>query len=222
MTHRGIAEHLALIERVLNGEQPCSQVAVPHKDGTPRPVETRHVRMVVRGEPHVLVVLRDLSERRRHEGELRRSEDLYRALFEASLDGMAVMNGRGEVVDVSPALTRSEGFSRRHMIGHVPPAYRGEGREEIHRNYIRKVLECGTLSTEAQLLRVDGSRYTAEVRSVRIEYRNEPHVLVVVRDISDRRRRETELAASEERYRAVFEGVIDGLALIRKDVWWWT
>lgn len=210
-------DHLRTIRRVLAGERLRQQVQLPHRDGSTRPVEMRHVRIVVRGEPHVLVVIHDLSERRRYEGELRRSEDLYRALFEASLDGMAVLSADGKVVDVNPALTRSEGFTREELVGQMPPAFRTEALQAVHRAFVAKVLKEGTFNSVTELVRGDGSCYMADTRSVRIEYRNEPHVLVVVRDISEQRRRESELASSEERYRAVFEGVIDGLALIRKD-----
>ena len=212
------AEELhALVTKVLNGESVEAEVFLPHKNGSLRPVETRSVKIMHHGKPHMLVVVRDLSERKRHEGELRRSENLYRAMFDASLDGLVVLDDEGRVVDTNPALERVDGFTHAELLGQFPPTFRDPAQHDNHRRFIRKVLEHGALESEADLLRKDGSRYTAEMRSVRIEFRGQPHVLVVVRDISDRRNQERDLSRSEERYRTVFEGMIDGLALIRKD-----
>jgi PAS domain S-box-containing protein len=190
---------------------------LPHKDGSRVPVETRSVRVVYRDEPHMLVVVRDLRERKQREGELRRSEDLYRAMFDASVDGLVVMNTDGYVVDVNPALQRVDGFTRAEVIGQLPPSYRDPAMHDIHRRYIAAVLRRGSHETEGEYLRKDGSRYTAEMRSVRIDYRGEPHVLVIVRDISERKAHDIELRRSAVQYRTVFEGMIDGLALVRAD-----
>lgn len=208
---------LDLVRRVLDGDTVEDQVFLQHRDGTHVPVETRSTRIMVAGEPHMLVVVRDLRERARHEGELRHSQDLYRALFEASLDGLVVLDAQGVVVDVNQELLDIDDFSREELIGQFPPAFRAPEMHRMHRRFIETVLERGSLDTEAELLRKDSSTYMAEMRSVRVDFRGEPRVLVVVRDISDRRERESDLERSEERYRTVFEGMIDGLALIRSD-----
>lgn len=218
--YRDPSEHEAfrkLLDRVLSGNTVEAEVFLPHKNGTRRPAETRSARIIYHGEPHMLIAVRDLSERQEHEGELRRVEDRYRAMFEASVDGLCVIDSAGNVVDVNPALPRVDGFSREELIGQYPPTFREPGMREAHRKYISIVLEKGALESEAELLRKDGSRYTAELRSVRIEYQGKPQILVIIRDISERRARELELVRREDQYRTVFEGMIDGLALIRSD-----
>lgn len=207
----------ALLKRVLDGQTLEAEVFIPHKDGTRRPVETRSARIIYHGEPHMLVIVRDLSERQQHEGELRRIEDRYRAIFDASLDGLCVIDSAGNVVDVNPALMRVDGFDRQELIGQFPPTFRDPKEHEHHRRYVALVLERGSLESEAQLLRKDGTAYMAELRSVRIEYHGQPQILVIVRDISERRSRELDLVRSEDQYRTVFEGMIDGLALVRSD-----
>jgi PAS domain-containing protein len=107
----------ALLNRVLAGETIEAEVFLTHKNGTRRPAETRSARIIYRGEPHMVVVVRDLSERTEHEGELRRSEDRYRATFKASADGLVVVNNQGQVVDINPAMSQLDGFSREEVLG---------------------------------------------------------------------------------------------------------
>ncbi len=211
------AGFLKLLKSVIGGKSAEAKVFLPHKNGSRRPVETRSVGIIFRGDPHMLVIIRDLSERVQHEGELRRSEDLYRAVFDASVDGLVVLNTDGLVVDVNPAVSRADGFSREELVGQFPPSLRDPSLHERQRKFVKRVLAEGRLETEGELLRKDGQRYTAEMRSVRIDYHGEPHVLVVVRDISERRNREIELQRSEQQYRTVFEGIIDGLVLINAE-----
>ena len=56
------------------------------------------------------------------------------------------------------------------------------------------------------LLRVDGSSFEADVRVIPVRYRGEPHVLSVVRDITERKQAEAALQLREEQYRAIFDG----------------
>lgn len=208
------ASYHRLIQRVLDGEAFESEMLLPHKNGGFVAAETRNVRFDYRGEPHMLVIVRDLTEQKRREDELKRSEEAYRTMFDASLDGLVVLNAAGCVVDLNPALLRMDGFIREELLDQFPPSFREPEFHGVHRDYIKAVLEKGSLHSEASLLRKDGSHYIAEMRSVRFEYRGKDHVLVVVRDVSERRQREIELKRREEQYRCVFEGVIDGLALV--------
>ena len=45
------------------------------------------------------------------EAALRASEEQYRSMFNASIDGLALWNAAGEIVDTNPALWRMYGYS---------------------------------------------------------------------------------------------------------------
>ena len=63
--------------------------------------------------------------------------------------------------------------------------------------------------TETIALRPDGTTFEADMRVIPVRYRGEPHVLTVVRDITERRQRERELQRSEARLRATVEAAFD-------------
>jgi PAS domain S-box-containing protein len=66
---------------------------------------------------------------------------------------------------------------------------------------------------EAVRVRKDGTRRDVELRGVPIQYRGAPHVLYIGRDISERKRGEERLRASEEQYRSIFNAAADALVL---------
>ena len=71
----------------------CETVGV-RKDGTRFDVELRCVPIQHRGQPHVLTMARDITERRRARAALRASEEQYRAIFNASADALVLRDRR--------------------------------------------------------------------------------------------------------------------------------
>ena len=86
---------------------------------------------------------------------------------------------------------------------------------EMARLRVRKVEEEGetTPPVETEYLRFDGSRFMAEARGAPIAYEGKRSTLVVIRDISERKRMEQSLRASEDRFRSLFTGMTEGFAL---------
>ncbi len=66
---------------------------------------------------------------------------------------------------------------------------------------------------ETVRVRKDGTRRDVELRGVAIQFRGKPHVLYIGRDISERKRAEESLRASEEQYRSIFNAAADALVL---------
>ncbi|MGR8950301.1 MAG: PAS domain-containing protein, partial [Gammaproteobacteria bacterium] len=118
------AEHLDQINRVLAGETLSAEYESQCADGTKKFIESRTVRIDYGGEPRVLRVIRDVGEKRERERALRESEERYREIFDASIDGFALLDDNGIVVDTNAALHRIDGFSREEVIGQLPPTFR--------------------------------------------------------------------------------------------------
>lgn len=160
----------------------------------------------------------DITERVRAQEALQTSEARYRALVESSPDGIAIhQDGKG--VFVNPAGARILGAHRpeellgRSVLDFVHPAY-----HDIMRQRIQRVLEEWQPAPplEEQFIRLDGTVIDVEVTSVPIIYEGRPAVQVIFRDISERKRMEEELRASEERYRDLFENANDGIYILDK------
>jgi PAS domain S-box-containing protein len=170
-------------------------------DGTEFPVEMAiSVAKVPEGSIFV-GHLRDITERKRGEQDLRDSEEQYRAIFNASADALVLRDADFRIVDVNPAYLAMSGYSRDEAIGTTriltQPAEESRLRGEQHAH----VLAGEPLAFETTLTRKDGLRYDAEVRGMPVSYRGQPHVLYVARNITAQRRAEAERGELESQLR---------------------
>jgi PAS domain S-box-containing protein len=171
----------------------------------------------VRNEAGTLVafgkVTRDLSERRRAEDELKRSEERLRLLIASVKDyAIFILDPSGRVATWNPGAERLKGYSADQIIGqHFSRFYPEEdiraGKCEME---LRVAQQVGRFEDEGWRLRRDGSRFWANV--VITPIRDEDGTLVgfakVTRDLSERKRHEEEriaLARTEEARRAAEE-----------------
>jgi PAS domain S-box-containing protein len=207
----------ALHERALAGETIALEVPLVRRDGTRYELELRGVPIQHRGQPHVLYMGRDVTERKRAEEALRASEEQYRAIFNASADALVLWDNQYRRVDVNPAYQAMYGWAREEVIGkgyedpRFPPEY-AKTRLEL----VRRALGGEDCQAELEAIRSDGTRIRTEVHAIPFRHRGEPHVLAIARDITERKQSEEALRASEEQYRSIFNASADAM-LLRDD-----
>ncbi len=139
-------------------------------------------------------ILEDVTAARQAEEAFQESEARYRRLVELSPDGVAVhLDGR--IVYVNPTGARIIGAtSPEELIGRpvsdfVHPEYRAVVGERI-----RRMLETGGAAEliEEKFVRLDGQVIDVEVAATAIPYQGRTAVMVVFRDITERKRAEAE------------------------------
>ncbi|HZM32852.1 MAG TPA: PAS domain S-box protein [Burkholderiales bacterium] len=204
---------LELVRRALAGESGHAELEAVRRSGETVLVEATAIPFMHGGERHVLVTLRDVTERRRAEAALRASEEQYRAIFNASADSLVLRDADFRVVDVNPAYERISGRPRREAIGMntltmSPPELTAHVRV-LH----GRALAGEHVQFEARARRKNGERFEIETRGVPILHQGKPHVLYIGRDITARKTEEELLRASEEQYRAIFNAAADALVL---------
>ncbi len=100
----------ALHDQALAGEPVRLETELLRRDGERYDLELRGVPVLHRGEPHVLYIGRDMTQSKRAERALRNSEEQYRAIFNASADGLVVRDAGYRAVDVNPAYLAMSGY----------------------------------------------------------------------------------------------------------------
>jgi PAS domain S-box-containing protein len=179
------------------------------KDGTPLFVEVRGTSFTYKGEPHVLAIVRDITERRQAEEQLREKEAQYRSIFEATGDGLIIRNLEGIIVEANPAYCRMHGYTQDEMVGrHITEFLAADASPSLG--------ATGAISTTGDTfhkLRKDGTLLYVEARGTAFTYKGQPHILAVVRDITERKEAEAQLREKEEQYRSIFEATMDGLVI---------
>ncbi len=124
---------------------------------------------------------------------LEESEARYRGLFETSPDAILIQRGMNLVL-ANEAAERLLGAGRGALVG-VPVL--GIVSPADHDRVVRRTAQVlegrpHAIAAERQLCRLDGGTFSAEVRVSSAEHEGVPAAQVVIRDLSDLRRREAE------------------------------
>ncbi|HXW99036.1 MAG TPA: PAS domain S-box protein, partial [Methanomicrobiales archaeon] len=162
--------------------------------------------------------IRDITERKKVEEALQESEEKYRNLVELASTGIAIIQdgsiayankGLGEVWGGSPEELLQKPIS--HLV-------HPKEREKILDRYRRRIAgETMPSVYETVFLRKDGSAYPAEIHAGLITYRGRPADLILIQDITERKRFVRALQESQERYRQIVEGTNAGVWVFDND-----
>jgi PAS domain S-box-containing protein len=137
-------------------------------------------------------------ERCRAQHAVRASDARKSAILNAAFDCIITMDHNGDVVEVNRATERTFGYRAEEMIGRelasliVPPALR-----DAHRRGVARYLEGGSTAVAYHPLlldgmRADGSEFPVEVVITRADLPGAPLFCGYLRDITERRARESD------------------------------
>jgi PAS domain S-box-containing protein len=141
-------------------------------------------------------------------------DDRLQLLIEAVVDyGIFVLDPEGHVVSWNTGAEKLKGYTRKEIIGqhfsifYPPEAVAAAWPEEE----LRRARKFGRFEDEGWRVRKDGSRFWANVVITAIVDASGKLAgfAKVTRDLTERRRHEEELRASEERFRLLVESVRD-------------
>ncbi|MBC7186327.1 MAG: PAS domain S-box protein, partial [Calditrichaeota bacterium] len=158
---------------------------------------------------------RDVTARVRAEQQLRDQQEQVRALVEAALDGVVMLDQDGNVTLWNQAATRIFGYDAEEMIGRNLHALVVPGElKDQHAAAFARFRESGNgaavgRTMELEALRKDGSTVPIELSLSAVQLKGAWHAIGIVRDISERKAMEARLRESEERYRALFDRSMD-------------
>ena len=140
----------------------------------------------------------DIAKRIEIQQALRASEEQYRAMFDASIDGLALWSPSGEIVDINPALWKMYGYSREEFLAlSADGSARPSGGRALH-TILRSASAGEPFHGEVADQRKDGSVLELEVHGIPMQYQAKPHLLTIARDITEKKRAAQELARQSE------------------------
>ncbi len=136
------------------------------------------------------------------EGELRRNEARYRALFNQSGDHILLLelcgDGGPRILDINEAGLRIHGYTREEVIGQPLTLLDPEMKPEQVADRLRLLRQKREHTFEVQHRRKDGSTFDVEVRSTLVEIDGRDVALCIEHDITGRKRDEAALRARNE------------------------
>ncbi len=174
------------------------------KDGSTFPVEIS-MKLVRLDRDYVVAVCRDISARKKVEAELRASEDQYRDLVDHSEDLVCTHDLQGRLLSANPAPARLLGyevdeFLKIPMRDLIVPEYRVQFDE-----YLVRMKAKGADKGLMVVVSKSGEHRTWEYsNTLRTEGVDKPIVRGMAHDVTEKRRAELGLQASEEKFSKAF------------------
>jgi PAS domain S-box-containing protein len=171
-------------------------------DGSEFPVDIMLSPMETPEGRVVISVIRDVSDRKKAEEAIRRSEAQFRALFEFSPDAIIASDRGGRITEVNARVESMFGYQRGELVGqsidilvperflHTHPARRKDYASEA------RVRPMGA-GLELYGRRKDGSEFPADIMLGPVETIDGRIVLSVIRDLTEKRQAEEALRRSE-------------------------
>ncbi len=142
----------------------------------------------------VAQIQKEIEERMEAETALRESELKYRNVVERANDGIIILQ-EGIIRYANPSIVELSGQDEKDFVGQPFSSYlHPDAKENIIDFYNRRL--SGTLLDsiyETTLVRKDEQEIHAEVNAGRITYEDKPADLVIIRDITERKRAQEEL-----------------------------
>ena len=154
-----------------------------HWDGHEISIELSLSKLHVQGAWHTIGIIRDITERKKAEEELRESEERFRTLHDASFGGILI-HDQGLIIDCNQGLSEISGYTMDELIGMdglqlIAPDWRSMVMEKIRSGY--------GAAYDVEGLRKDGTTYPLSIRGSNIPYKGREVRVTELRDITTRK-----------------------------------
>ncbi|MFZ7101810.1 MAG: PAS domain S-box protein [Peptococcaceae bacterium] len=205
------SENHRYLEKLKKGERVIFETELVSKKNQYIPVEIHGYVIDYNGERVCLAIAQDISERRKAEIDLRESEKRYRDLVEFLPDAVIVHDFKGRVLFANSAalkLVNAEDYfqvSGMTAFDFLQDDYK---MTVLERMYLIRILGK-VLPEQRKIIDTNGKEKYIEVSGVVINFQNTEAVMIIIRDITDKKQAE---AVIEETRRILFEK--EKLALI--------
>jgi PAS domain S-box-containing protein len=147
---------------------------------------------------------------------VKESEKRYRMLFDHSTDAIILSDprGGGKILSANPAACRMLGWKEEELVG--------KGRDVMFsledptpKDVLNELTQSGSAKAQLVYRRKDGTRFPGEISTALFKDSNgEPRVVIIIRDITDRKKAEEALRLSNIYNRSLIEASLDPLVTI--------
>jgi PAS domain S-box-containing protein len=179
------------------------EVVGQRKDGSTFPMDLS-VAEAKQEEGFIFVgIIHDLTERERVERVMRESAARLRAVVDTAVDGVILIDARGNIMMFNPACERLFKYTAQEIIGEnvkllMPGSYRAE-----HDRYIRNFLDTGErkiigIGREVVGQRNDGSTFPMDLSVGEAKQDGASIFVGIIHDLTDRKRTEEQLVQAQK------------------------
>ncbi len=196
-----------LINASLKGEIKTFEWIHTKKNGEIFYAEVSLNRIILKEKDYIQAIVRDISERKLAEKALQESNEKYKRLANATYEGIGYTH-MGQIIETNSRIVEMYGYSEDEFKNL-------ELKQLVHPDDLSLVMEHIRKNDETpyehRAIRKDGSVFYIEARGKPVELDNKIMRLTILRDITERKNYELSLAASEEKFRNIFNSSSDGI-----------
>jgi len=174
-------------------------VFVWNKKGYRVPVEISSSAVKIGGKFVMQGIFRDVTERKKAEESLKKSEEKYYSLIEHANDAIVSINRAGMVIGFNLRAEKMFGYSREEILGKPSYLLVVQEHQENQKSKLQQFAETGTSSSmenkinEGKGLRKDGTEFDVEFSYYILDFHGEAIATAIIRDISVRKEVEKKL-----------------------------
>jgi PAS domain S-box-containing protein/putative nucleotidyltransferase with HDIG domain len=184
------------------------EMEIIRKDGISVPIEVSNTTITYRGEKATLSFIRNITERKQAEDELRESEAKYRAVLEQSVDNIFLVDlETKKILESNVSLRNLLGYSADEMKKLTVYDFVARPKDEMKKKLEQLQKEDKTVIRERKYLRKDGSLVDVEMVRNLITFGNKKVLCVVSRDISERKQAEENLKNAKDELQMIMDSV---------------
>ncbi len=168
-----------------------------HVDGSTFPVDLALREARVLGKRTFIAVLRDVTEQRKSQEALRRSEANFRQLIERSPDGI-IVHREGTIEYLNPAMLVLLGVENpQALVGKNLLAIVHESDHGRARARMEEPPSSRSARVEMRLVTANGGAVWTEVASMSLQFDGRAARVEIFRDVTERKRMQTELVRAD-------------------------
>jgi len=170
-------------------------------------------------------ILEENARLRRRIEAIERSEGdgfatMHRTIFESAQDGMLLCEKDGTIIEVNPAACRMHGYSRDELVGTNAARLVHPDSLADFSGFLDTSSSDDQFTASARDVRKDGSPLQVEVRGSPMVFEGRPHLLAILRDVTEQKRVIENLRRSEARYRTLVENLPQKIFMKDRDFKW--
>jgi len=164
----------------------------------------------------------DITDKKKVEQKLLESEQLFRRIFEDSVDGMVLGDSQGNFVKVNPAMSEILGYSEKELLSMSTTDLTYSGDVNLNSDIARQLWsgEIDNFTAEKRYITKNRNIIWSEttVFAIRDEEGNLKYTVGRLKDITDKKKAEEALKNSEKRLSNFIESAADGFILFDSEL----
>jgi PAS domain S-box-containing protein len=167
-----------------------------------------------------VAVIRDITQRRKAEKDLRETKEFLERVIESTRDGILIVDEKGHILSANTAMEKMSGFAKEEILGKHASSLIVDDKEtrQMILEKTAELFEKGSARYEAQYKTNNETCLDVECTASMISNEQGEYIagVAVLRDISERKKTQREIQEGKEFLEKIIQGSKDGIVICDK------